>query len=295
MVLPNFLIIGAAKAGTTSIAQYLNQHPQIYISPIKEPFFFSFEGQDINFSGPGDRESLRLAITRFQEYEKLFENVSNETAIGEASTSYLYTPQTPKRIRQYLPNVKLIAILRNPVDKAYSSFLHQVREGFEPLDNFSEALKYERVRIRENWMYFWHYKRNGFYYENLKRYYELFPQSQIRVYLYSDFKKDPLKFMQSLFTFLDVDLAFEPDFSIRYNISGIPRSRILHHLMTESKIVKRLLKPLIPRPMRQKARKVNLAKPKLNDELKSQLINEYREDIMNLQNLINRDLSEWLQ
>lgn len=294
MVLPNFLIIGSAKSGTTSIAQYLNQHPQIYISPIKEPFFFSFQEEKIDFCGPGDHLSLRLAVNNLESYEKLFDGVSSETSIGEASTSYLYTPQAAKRIYNRLPNVKLIAVLRHPVDKAYSSFLHQLREGYEPLTDFSEALRQENRRIQSNWMYFWHYRNNGFYYSKLKRYYDLFPREQIKVYLYDDFRKNPYEFIKNILNFLDVDGSFVPDLSVKYNISGIPRSRLFYNLITKNKFVKKSCKLLVPRSFRQKVRSYSLAKPELPEDLRQSLLSQYQEDIVKLQNLIRRDLSLWL-
>lgn len=294
MVLPNFLIIGAAKAGTTSIAQYLDQHPQIYISPIKEPFFFSFEGEDLSFCGPGDSQSLRLCVNNLQDYEELFKGVSDEIAIGEASTSYLYTPKAAERIYHYIPHAKLVAILRNPVDAAYSSFLHQTREGYEPSKSFLDALEDEERRIKENWMYFWHYKNNGFYYEKIKRYYELFPKEQIRVLIYDNFIDDSLAFIETLFEFLEVDNSFRPDIGIKYNVSGIPRNRLLHYLTTESRPVKKALRFLIPRPLRSKFRNLNLDKPKLPHEIRKVLLNDYRQDIYQLEDLIQKDLSGWL-
>lgn len=293
MVLPNFLIIGAAKAGTTSIAQYLDQHPDIFISPVKEPFFFSFENKDINFSGPGDDQSLSLAVNTLADYRKLFNGVMSEVAIGEASTSYLYVPGTAETIHRHIPSVKLIVVLRNPVDAAYSSFLHQIREGFESTIDFSEALKAERKRIDENWMFFWHYKENGYYYQKLKFYYDLFPREQIGVFLYSDFQSNALSFMRSLFQFLEVDDAFKPDLSIRYNVSGIPRSRVLHHLMTKSKFTKKLFKPLVPKSLRRHARTMNLDRPVLSDCVRERLVDEYREDVLSLEKLVRKDLSHW--
>lgn len=291
---PNFLIIGAAKAGTTSIAQYLDQHPQIYISPVKEPFYFSFQGQDIDFAGPGDRHSLRLAVTQQANYDRLFEGVDGEIAIGEASTSYLYTPNTAARIYKQLPDVKLIAILRNPVETAYSSFVHQRREGFEPESSFAKALEQEPTRIVNNWMFFWHYRQNGFYYHKLKPYYELFPVEQIKVYLFDDFKREPLHFMRTLFSELGVETSFAPDLSVKYNISGVPRSRILHKLTSESRWLKQLLRPLVPQAMRQKVRRINLEKPAIEEEVKRQLAQAYRNDILSLQDLIKKDLSSWI-
>ncbi len=164
MTLPNFLVIGAAKSGTTALHEYLKQHPQIYMSPQKEPHFFSLEGKKVDFRGPGDKreEQLNNSVTNIEDYRKLFQGVSNEIAIGESSTSYLNNPEAPERIRHYIPNAKLIAILRNPVARAYSSFLHMVQRGYEPLTDFAEALRDEERRIRDNWMGLWHYKQTGF-------------------------------------------------------------------------------------------------------------------------------------
>ena len=294
MVLPNFLIIGAVKAGTTSIAQYLAQHPQLFMSPVKEPFFFSFENQKLNFSGPGDGQALRLCVTSLECYEQLFETVRDEIAIGEASTSYLYTPNAARAIHKYIPKVKLIAILRNPVDTAYSSFLHQIREGFEPEHDFQKALEQEVRRIQENWLYFWAYRQNGFYYKNIKTYYNLFSREQIGVFLYSDFKQDPQQFMKHLFNFLDIDPSFQPDCSTQFNASGIPRNRILYNLATQSHIAKKLLRIITPKRIRQQFRQASLRKPKLKHDVRQKLMTEYRQDILQLQNLIRKDLSHWL-
>ena len=215
MVMPNFLIIGTAKAGTTSIASYLAQHPEIYISPIKEPYFFSFEGEEVNFQGPGDRHAFRLCVNHLIDYQKLFENVSGEIAVGEASSTYLYIDKSAKRIRDYLPDVKIIAILRNPVDRAYSSYLHLIRDGHEKIIDFSLALKEESKRIHNNWMPLWHYKQYGFYYKQLKNYYNVLDPHQIKVFLYEDLTLNPHFLLKEIFEFLDVDSYFVPDTSVK--------------------------------------------------------------------------------
>jgi hypothetical protein len=294
MTLPNFLIIGAAKSGTTAISQFLAQHPQIYMSSIKEPYYFSLE-EAPTFCGPGDQEAFCTAVTDIESYLQLFHEVSGEIAIGEASTTYLYIPQASKRIFTHIPKVKLIAILRNPVDRAYASFLHQRREGREPVVEFSKALQLEEKRIQKNWMPLWHYKQCGFYFIQLKRYYDLFNQDQIKVYLYEDFKNDPNGLLKNIFDFLNVDQDFSPDTSIRYNASGIPKSKLLHSLISQKSLMKTALKPLFPKSLRQKIRMKNLAKPELKPELRSQLQKTYRKDILKLQNLIKRDLGHWLE
>ncbi len=153
MAMPNFLIIGAAKAGTTALYSYLKQHPQIYMSPEKEPHFFAFEGEQPNFGGTaGKQEWLnRTVITDIETYRKQFQKVSREIAIGEASALYLYIPKAVERINHYIPDVKLITILRNPIERAYSAFLFQIRDELEPITDFAQALEEEKIRINKNW------------------------------------------------------------------------------------------------------------------------------------------------
>jgi len=299
MTLPNFLIIGAAKSGTTALYNYLRQHPEVYMSPVKEPRFFALEGEEVGFRGPGDMKAHESTITDIRSYSALFDGVTNEKAIGEASVLYLYSPKAPVRIRHYIPDVKLIAILRHPVYGAYSSFLHVVRDGREPLTDFAEALKKEDSRIRAGWGSGWHHKQRGFYYVQLKRYFDIFDRAQIKVYLYEDYLADPVSVIQDTLRFIDVDDSFVPNMAVRHNVSGIPRSRGLHEFLNKPNPIKSALRLVVPskfRPLlRRKIERKNLEKPPLSPEVRKQLIEEYRHDIMKLQDLIGRDLSKWLE
>lgn len=133
MTLPNFLVIGAHKAGTTALYNYLKQHPQVYMSPAKEPRFFALEGKNLKFLGPKKDPGNRCRFTTLEAYRELFQGVSSEVAIGEASTLYLYSQEAPKRIQHYIPDAKLIAILRNPIKRAYSNFVHAMQDDREVL------------------------------------------------------------------------------------------------------------------------------------------------------------------
>lgn len=172
MVLPNFLIIGAAKAGTTSLYSYLKQHPDIFMSSWKEPKFFSLEGEKLDFQGPSQIINTD-SINNLESYLELFEGVKDETAIGEASPIYLYSPKAPANIKKYIPDAKLIVVLRHPAERAFSSFAHLIRAGYETL-SFEEALEEEPQRIKEKWAPLWYYKEKGFYAQQLERYFELF-------------------------------------------------------------------------------------------------------------------------
>lgn len=305
MTMPNFLVIGAAKAGTTALYHYLNQHPEIYMSPVKETNFFALEGEELNFCGPGDQAVLRRSkivssVTSIEEYRGLFGRVSGEKAIGEASPLYLYSPKAPERIRHYIPEAKLIAVLRNPVERAYSNFLMMIRYGSrEPITDFSRALQEEERRIKDNWEHTWHYKRMGFYHAQLKRYFDTFDRDQIRVYLYEDLTDKSDGVLQHIFRFLDVDDTFSPDMSSRHNVSGIPKNKALHDFLRKKHPIKSILKPLTPEGLRQRIitslQNRNLEKPPLSPEVRRQLVEAYREDILKLQDLIQRDLTKWLE
>jgi hypothetical protein len=301
MNMPNFLIIGATKSGTTTLYQWLTQHPDIYMSKLKEPHFFAYENHQFDFRGPRDQEIAgRIFVNNLVSYQDLFRGVSNEKAVGEASAMYISSTAASENIKTYIPEVKLIAVLRHPAERAYSSFLHLRRDGREPCKNFSEALLLEEERIRDNWMPLWHYKRLGFYYEQLKHYFGSFSQDQLKVYLYEDIKNFPEKTLKEILGFLDVNPNFIPDISLKYNVSGMPKSKLLHSFLKYPHPIKRILKPFVPDGLRREviARTQNanlIPPPKLSPALRKDLTNLYRDDIVKLQGLISRDLTPWLE
>ena len=298
---PNFLIIGAAKSGTTALYAYLKQHPDIFMSAVKEPRFFAFEGETLSFKGPqghGDRFNTET-ITDLAMYQSLFQTVTHEKAIGEASPAYLSSAaKASERIRHYLPEAKLIAILRQPAERAYSAFMHTVRNGWETNLTFEQALNQEEIRVQDHWGALWHHKALGFYSPQLKHYYERFPKEQIKVYLYDDLKNDAHGLVKDIFTFLEVDNTFQPEISSKVNASGITRSQWLRKFLNRPDPIKNSLKPFIPTSLRKslvrKAKTSNLVKPSITPEIKQSLTQLYKDDILALQDLIDRDLTSWL-
>jgi len=299
MTMPNFLIIGTAKSGTTSLNRYLSQHPEIYMSPLKEPRFFAYDGEDMDPQHPIHHKT----ITNITAYQALFDGVSHEKAIGEASPAYLVEPKAPERIRHYIPEAKMIAMLRNPAERAYSHFLHLIQHSYEPCHDFGLALQNkDELRIgpwspRRDYLLF------GFYYSNLKRYFELFDRRQFKIFLFEYLKSDPIALCQEIFRFLEVDDTFIPDVSVHHSVSGIPKSRGLHWLLSGSNSIRSFMKPFI-RPFISKNLQQrieywlkirNLQKPQLSQEVRGYLIDIFREDILNLQELIQMDLSEWIE
>ncbi len=300
-MLPTFLIIGAAKAGTTAVYHYLKQHPEICMSRHKETNFFALEDQSLDFQGPGDREHIsRFSVTRIEDYEALFQGAEGKTAIGEASPMYLYDPTAPARIKARIPDARLIAILRDPAERAFSMYSMFVRDRREPhRNNFARALAEEDRRLRDGWEWAWQYTRSGFYAEQLKRYLLLFPRERIKVYLYEDLEHDPSAVMRDLFGFLGVRPDFPADTSQRHNVSVVPRSESVQEFIDQPHILKSIIAPLIPPRLcfyvKRKLAEFNQARPTLNTKMRRRLVEFYRKDIEELQALIGRDLSAWLR
>ncbi len=322
MAMPNFLVIGAPKSGTTSLHNYLSQHPDIYMSSAKEPHFFAFVGGIPDFRGPDDEnlrgitgtperlqnQKYKNATTDEQDYRRLFDGVRTEKAVGESSVGYMYFPESADLIRDRLPGAKLIAILRNPVDRAYSKFQEMRKFGCEPLKTFEEALEAEDSRIERGWSPTWHYKRRGFYHDQLKRYCDRFASKQIKVLLYDKFAANPDGVLQEIFAFLGVDDTFLPDTTQRHMVTEGSvqklRSHLLHNFMEGDNPLKSAVKGVIPSNVRKWMRtfvlKQNVKEeaweglPSMPPAIRAKLLDEYRQDILQLQSLIEIDLSPWL-
>lgn len=304
MKLPTFLIIGAAKAGTTSLYNYLKVHPQVYMSPVKETNFFALDGKGLEAYWQGYAldpfASSTHAIDTWDKYQLLYQRANGARAIGEASPAYLYVPQVPHRIRHYLPDVKLVAVLRNPVDRAYSHYIYYRRDGREQQVDFLKALDEEEQRIRQGQVATWSYKQMGYYHALLKPYYELFDPAQIRVYLFEELRADPAALLADLSAFLEIDMAPGGDHLERHNASGLPRSRWLQRLLVRNNVIKKILKPLLSEHQKQRllasVQQLNLTRaPAMPSEARARLVEEYRDDILRLQELIGKDVSHWLK
>lgn len=289
---PNFLFIGAEKAGSTAIHRYLSQHPEVFLPQRHGPSYFAHGDMDLS-----DRYGLELYkyTLTLPAYQSLFDGVKDERAVGESSPSYLYSQRAPGRIQALLPDVKLIAVLRQPADRAFSHWLFQRKQTAEPLADFQAAMQAEPDRIARNWAHRFHYGRQGFYGEQLKRYYSLFPREQILVLLYDDLLADAQGFMRKIFEFLEVDPAFEPDLSERFNVSGEPRNGFVRWALNVAKPVRwyaeQYLSPRIVSPIGR----ILLTRKRPNPAILNELIEDYRADIAKTQELIGRDLSAWLR
>jgi hypothetical protein len=293
-MLPNFLIIGAPRSGTTTIFESLQQHPEIFLSPLKEPMFFILEGEKELYPGPlspiGPRD--------LDAYRSLFDGVTHEKAVGEASTLYLVSPKAPIRIKKYIPEAKFIAIFRNPVDRAYSHFLLNRLAGTETIADLEEAMDAEEERIRQGWFHFWSYRGVGYYGKHIERYFASFDRERFKFFLFEDLIASPAELFSDIFRFLGVDETFCIRPREKYNPSGVPRSQIIHDFLSQPNFIKNQLKLILPEKTQYnlltRFMNRNLAKPALRMEVRSRILAIYREDILKTQDLIGRDLSSWL-
>ena len=273
---------------------WLAQHPSVFVSPEKEPSYFAFAGQEPRPMGD------ILPITDLDAYQSLFAGGDEAGSIGEGSTIYLYDPSAPERIRSLLPEVKLVAILRHPVDRAYSSFAQLRRDALEPLSDFRDAVAAEEERVGAGWPFPFHYLRAGRYAAQLRRYRERFPRDRLKVYLYDDLLTDPAALVGDLYRFLDVDPAFVPDVDRRRNVSQLPRSPRLQKLVRRPPAVARsATRALLPARARARIASAISARnlgppPRLDPALRRALTKSFESEIHDLAALLGRDLSRWL-
>ncbi|MGB3209606.1 MAG: sulfotransferase [Desulforhopalus sp.] len=306
--LPNFLLVGAAKSGTTSLYRYLNGHPEIFMSAIKEPLFFTLDSyKRISRNDPrhnvADKKMARMAT--LEDYQKLFEEVSDQhKAIGEASAPYLYHyDMAISGIKKTLEDPKILIILRNPIERAFSSYNHLLAEGAESV-SFERFLENEAQKKRENWDILNYPVSAGMYYLQVKAYQEHF--SRVKVILLDDLKDRPSDVLRELFEFLDVRVEFSPDTSKVYNktarsLNGTTGSTLAAKMFSDKNYLKVIIRKTLGlflsrqklSSLGRKGRALVARKPQISSRTRQRLRQEFAEDILNLQTLISRDLSSW--
>ena len=296
---PDFLIVGAAKAGTTALYHQLGTHPDIFMSPQKEMNFFALENQVIDFKGPGDIEiTHKDSILRKDEYLDLFRAGDSFKAIGEASPLYLSSESACYRIKYYIPKIKLIGILRNPIDRAFSAFCHLRRDEREPESNFLLAVEKEPYRITSGWCEMWHYIKNGLYADQIERFQSNFKKDQILFLVYENFLSEPKATLKTICDFLQIDSTFPFEIGTKYNRSGTPRFKNVHQMLNQPQYINKFLKRLFPKKVLKELREsiINLnlkEKESLTEDQIHHLYPFFEKDIHRIEKLINMDLSHW--
>ena len=305
--LPNFFVAGAPKAGTTSLYFYLAQHPQVYMSPVKEPTFFgaadilSAPQRDLILQrGVHDPGPLRRYLTgthtyaplvlEWDDYLTLFRNVREEIAIGEASASYLWQPSAAEAIRARVPGARLVFILRDPAERLFSHILGS--SWSDPVQTFRARFlaALEPGGIGRNLV------NIGRYATHLQRFLDRFPREQVSIHLYEDYQGDARTVLRNVFAFLGVDPDHPVDVSRRHGETTVPRFRLLHAARF------RLFGPApvarwMPERARRALKRLYRRKPDagLDSADRRMVIDYYRDEILRTADLIGRDLSAWLR
>lgn len=317
MSLPKFFLIGASKAGTTSLHRYLDQHPQIYMSPIKEPGFLADEIRIANFDddfrrlAEARRASLRAyldgpsrerfsggPIESWEDYQSLFRDAPVGAVIGESTPAYLWSPTAPGNIAARFPHAKILAILRNPVERAFAQYAHMLSFAGrhmtfrEYVDAALQSQRSGNTRIGELYPFL----QFGLYADQMQRYFDLFPRGQIQIHLYEDYSRAPRETLRSIFSFLGVEVSAPVDLSQRHMEAGVPRSHAAAGLLRRSGLG-RSVAGALPDGLRRFARRA-IYRPRTDMRIEARdrvfLANYYRDDVTRLSQLLQRDLSGWL-
>ena len=295
---PDFLVVGAARAGTTALHAYLRQHPQIFMPDIKEPNYFAFEGEKLACAGPG-ADYINNSITETDRYLELFSPAPKGSIRGEASPLYLYSKKAPARIAARRPDTRLVVVLRNPIDQAYSHFLYATKQAIETETDLTRALELEAQRLADGWQPLFGYSSFPRYARQLERYLALFPREQIFIRLYEDFRAVPKTFMAELFAFLGADAGFVPDRTRKLNAGGVPKNRALQDFLMKPNPVTGTIGLVVPQNLRWAIRDRiaglnTTAQSKMPAPARAILHERLDDDIRQLQGIIGRDLSHWL-
>ena len=229
--MPDFLVIGAPKAGTTALHAALSEHPGLYMSAIKEPKFFLSDGPPPTKGGPGDALTYREHVWRRADYEALFAPAPPGTLRGESTPLYLYDRAAMGRIRDTLPQARLIVIVRDPVERAHSNWAHLWSAGLEPVADFVRACGEEERRIAAGWASFWHYTGLGRYGEQLQYLFTLFPREQVLVLRYRQLVDEPAQALDRICAFLGVQTGVLTHLP-RHNVTSHPEPTLAHRAVS---------------------------------------------------------------
>ena len=289
MVRPNLFIVGAPKAGTTSLYKYLEAHPDLFMSPLKETNFFTYHAikrQQLYYNAE--------PISTLRQYQELFKSHTTEKIIGEASVSYLFYPETAKKLQSFNPDAKIIMVLRQPIDRGFSHYLMDNRLGF--VDNLSfEDIIFQQKKHPLLHLYYQQFIELGLYYQQVKRYYDQFDSTQIKVILFEDLKSDLSSVLTSIYDFLEIDASFQADQTTTHNTFLAPRHAVVGDLYKQ-KWIRNTVATLLPTSVLHTVKSTlfdKTKKPSLPYKSRSYLNQLYQRDWQKLAHLIDRNLNHW--
>jgi hypothetical protein len=301
MPFPDFFIIGAPKAGSTALHAALAQHPDLYLSPVKEPKFFLHDGRPWRPRGPGDAHSAREWIWTEEHYRDLFAGADPHQLRGESTPFYLWSKDAHRRLAATVPAAKLIAVVRDPVDRAYSNWTHLWCDGLEPEKDFRIACDLEPIRIAEGWAPFWRYLELGRYGEQLEHLYTCFDRSQVHVLRYRQLVDEPRQTLDAICEFLGVP-GGQVDRIGSSNVStwvpDSPLNTVLRRTIRAGAHLGQFAPPqmwrAVERPLRRALHRGHRNRPEPSTDVRMELVSRYADDIALLSRLTGEEYPDWL-
>ncbi|MFN0188185.1 MAG: sulfotransferase [Bacteroidia bacterium] len=310
---PNFLVAGAAKCGTTTLYHYLRQHPDVYMSPIKEPNHFSTDIQPKHFSaeyklyeksknlniekyvsGDMQEEQWGAYVLNREHYLQLFKFAKGKQRIGEISNSYMFSDEAALNIKKEFPSMKIVMILRQPAERAYSHYLANLRDG-RTTRPFREEVENDDAKSLHGWCISHLYYELGLYAEQIKKFQDHFPMEQVKIFLFDDLKTNNHSLANELFTFLGLRTDISIDYNERHNEARVPKNPGLIKFVTQLGIKRKLFRA-IPKAWQKKAKDSFFKEgkvPEMSEEDKKWMTSRYVKQIEQLEILIQRDLTSW--
>jgi Sulfotransferase family len=300
--LPDFLLVGAPKAGTTALHAALARHPELFLSGVKEPkYYLCGDSPPPAYRGPGDAHSNQEWIWQRQRYLDLFADADEDQLAGESTPLYLYHRDARRRIASDLPRARLVAVLRDPVDRAYSNWMHLWADGLEPCADVVEACNLEAKRVDDGWAPFWHYRGLGMYGRQLADLFEHFPAEQVLVLRYRSLVDDPRTALNRVCRFLGVseDVVTEiPKGNSKPFVHPSARTKLLGPMVRTGAAVGQFLPPrawrVASKPLvGQLHQRGNPERPRLSPEQGEILRAPFLDDIDLLETITGESFDDW--
>ncbi|MGY1812648.1 sulfotransferase family protein [Blastococcus sp. SYSU D00820] len=301
--LPHFVIAGAPKAGTTALHAALATHPGLYLSPVKEPKYYLTDGRPPPRSGqrgPGDAHSAREWIWRREEYLALFAAAPEDAVRGESTPFYLYDRAAQARLAADVPGVRVIAVVRDPVDRAWSNWVHLRADGLEPEADFLRAVREEERRIAAGWAPFWHYRGLSRYGEQLRDLYTHLPREQVCVLRYRELVDTPRQTLDRVSAFLGVAAGLAhavPPENVKPYVADTARHRALAHIARAGAALGAYAPPQVwrqvGRPLLAALHAGRTARPPLPVEVRREVLAPLLDDIALLEELTGESFADW--